>query len=374
MKRRLPNSAGNIRRVSNSQANSIHIVRRYGKVGGMERYVWELTHSLARAGHQVRVICCDQDHALELGPEEHGRIEVRFTGNIGSPKPRWIYQLRFRRRVDEMIAEMDVLGWVIHSHERSLSHHVTTFHSASVRSTPPKLLDRISPRDRAWRRMEEMELNAPSVQKIFPVSYSMRETLASLYPEIRVKLQDPAFPGVGSEFQPIGRINNVNTIGFLGVEWQRKGLETLVKAVQTLRAEDTDIRLLVAGCDAASVQHLFQDWTGGYKLLGWIDATDFYRQIDLLALPARIEPFGMVAAEANACGLPVVVSKQCGIAPLINSDTGSVVDPGDIQGLADACKNELARSDPPAALGLSWDNLATQYASAYSEIVARITA
>ena len=372
MKHRLPKSTRNIRRVSSSQAKSIHIVRRYGKVGGMERYVWELTHSLARAGHQVRVICCEQDHALELDPAEYGRIEVRFTGNIGSPKPRWIYQLRFRRRVDEMLTEMKVRDWVIHSHERSLRHHITTFHSASVRSTPPTLLDRISPRDRAWRRMEEMELNAPSVQKIFPVSYSMRETLAVLYPEVRVKLQDPAFPGVGSEFQPIERINEIKTIGFLGVEWQRKGLEPLVKAAHTLRAEDPDVRLLVAGCDAVSVQHLFHDWTDGYELLGWIDAPDFYRRIGLLALPASVEPFGMVAAEANACGLPVVVSKQCGIAPLIDSATGSVVDAGDIVGLAHACKNELARVEPPAALGLSWDNLATQYASAYSEVVARI--
>ena len=202
LKHRHPNSVKNRRPESGPSLNSIHIVRRYGKVGGMERYVWEITHSLVRANHRVKVVCCEQNNALELDPDDHDRIEVIFIGNIGSPKPRWIYQLRFRRRADELISTMDTRDWVIHSHERSLNHHVTTFHSASVRSTAPTLLDRISPRDRAWRRMEETELMAPSVQKIFPVSYSMRENLAMLYPEIRAKLQDPAYPGVSSEFRP----------------------------------------------------------------------------------------------------------------------------------------------------------------------------
>ena len=35
----------------------IHIVRRYGPVGGMERYVWETTRELTKLGHQVQVLC-----------------------------------------------------------------------------------------------------------------------------------------------------------------------------------------------------------------------------------------------------------------------------------------------------------------------------
>ena len=335
----------------------------------MERYVWELTHSLVRAGHRVKVICCEQSHALEVDPDDHDRIEVISTGNIGSPKPRWIYQLRFRRRADELISAMDTHDWVIHSHERSLNHHVTTFHSASLRSNAPTLLDRISPRDRAWRRMEETELMAPSVKKIFPVSYAMHETLAALYPEVRTKLQKPAFPGVGAEFHTIERTDDGKTIGFLGVEWQRKGLESLVEAVQIVRAEKPEVRLLVAGCNPASIQHLFQGWGDGYELLGWINAPDFYRQISILALPAIVEPFGMVAAEANACGLPVVVSSQCGIAPLITPGIGSIIDSGDVTSLANACVSELSRKEQPDSLGLDWDILAAQYSAAYSEIL-----
>ena len=155
------------------------------------------------------------------------------------------------------------------------------------------------------------------------------------------------------------------------MEWQRKGLESLVEAVQIVRAEKPEVRLLVAGCNPASIQHLFQGWGDGYELLGWINAPDFYRQISILALPAIVEPFGMVVAEANACGLPVVVSSQCGIAPLITSDIGSVINSGDVASLANACVSELSRKDQPDSLGLDWDLLATQYVAAYSEILAR---
>lgn len=357
--------------VDSPPANSIHIVKRYGKVGGMERYVWELTHSLARAGNRVKIVCREQASALELEPEQLDRIQVHSTGYIGPPKPRWINQLRFRRRVDQVLSAINTNEWAVHSHERSLNHDVTTFHSASVRSKPASLLDRISPRDRTWRRLEAMELSAPSVQKIFPVSHIIRDTLYELYPECRNRLETPAHPGVGSEFGPIVRTDNGKSIGFLGVEWRRKGLETLVKSVVKIRQKDPDVRLLVAGCDAASIQHLFNNWTDGYQLLGWMDAVDFYHRIRLLALPARVEPFGMVAAEANACGLPVVVSTQCGIAPLIHPDIGSVVEAGDVSALAEACELQLSRTDKPALLGLSWDTLAAQYASAYSEVIAK---
>ena len=56
------------------QTSSIHIVRRYGPVGGMERYVWELTHALAKQGQKVKIICeraydtCDDKiDVIELG-------------------------------------------------------------------------------------------------------------------------------------------------------------------------------------------------------------------------------------------------------------------------------------------------------------------
>jgi len=60
---------------------SLHVVRRYGPVGGMERYVWELTRALVQAGHPVTVIC-ERLHA----PAPAG-IDVHELGEV-APRPR----------------------------------------------------------------------------------------------------------------------------------------------------------------------------------------------------------------------------------------------------------------------------------------------
>jgi glycosyltransferase involved in cell wall biosynthesis len=50
-----------------------------------------------------------------------------------------------------------------------------------------------------------------------------------------------------------------------------------------------------------------------------------YRDADLFVLPSQNENFGNTAAEAVACGLPVLVTDRCGIAPILDQRAGLVV-------------------------------------------------
>src|SRR5207245_10651543 len=50
-----------------------------------------------------------------------------------------------------------------------------------------------------------------------------------------------------------------------------------------------------------------------------------YRDADVFVLPSRNENFGNTAAEAVAAGTPVIVTEQCGIAPLLADEAGLVV-------------------------------------------------
>ena len=62
------------------------------------------------------------------------------------------------------------------------------------------------------------------------------------------------------------------------------------------------------------------------------------------------EPFGLVAAEANACGTPVVGFRHGGLPEVVAEGvTGILVDPGDVPAAALAVREALALSREAAA-------------------------
>jgi D-inositol-3-phosphate glycosyltransferase len=69
---------------------------------------------------------------------------------------------------------------------------------------------------------------------------------------------------------------------------------------------------------------------------------DYYRAADALLMPSRAETFGMVAAEAMACGTPVVAFAAGGLADVIgDSEGGLLVESGDVSALSLALKDML---------------------------------
>lgn len=341
--------------------SSIHIVRRYGHVGGMERYVWELTNALAAAGQRVKIICEQQFDAADPA------IEVIELGTVRQ-KPRWLAMLRFSARVTTYIDSTDTDGWVIHSHERSARHHVTTFHGPPIGDRKKSLLDLLSPRLQTWAYLEKREICAENVCAVLPNSLPIAAQLAAFYPQGSHKLCPPAYPGVDPGFYNLTRQSNGNTLGFIGREWKRKGLDIAVAAIKAARKNNPGIRLLVVGPQPEEVQHLFNGWPeNSYELLGWAKTEEVLQQIDLLIHPARKEPFGMVIAEANAAGVAVLISEQSGIAPLINENMGQSLPLNDIGSWVSAIEQWQGKA-PTEKLSLSWSGLAEQHISLYLRI------
>jgi glycosyltransferase involved in cell wall biosynthesis len=69
-----------------------------------------------------------------------------------------------------------------------------------------------------------------------------------------------------------------------------------------------------------------------------------YRDADVFVLPSQNENFGNTAAEAVASGTPVVVTEQCGIAPLL-ADVAGLVVPHDAGSLARAIRAVIGDSE-----------------------------
>ncbi|MBK7702330.1 MAG: glycosyltransferase [bacterium] len=77
---------------------------------------------------------------------------------------------------------------------------------------------------------------------------------------------------------------------------------------------------------------------GSVDLAGWVrDMPAFHGSLTLLAAPSRYEGFGLAAAEAGACGRPVVATRVSSLPEVVHDgETGLLVAPDDPAALAAA--------------------------------------
>jgi len=342
-------------------AGVLFIVRRYTVDGGMEKYVWELTHSLASKGVSVHILCEYSDICLD------DRIEIhKVTPSF--PKPRWVAMVKFSSRAFKWLKKHPHNKWIVHSHERSSFHHVTTFHGppfANVYKKP--WWKRVSLRTKVWLFLEKRELCANNVQFILPNSEYISDQLSSYYPCINNRMLSPAFPAVHKNDKTFKKDRNI--IVFIGREWKRKGLKKAVAIVQAIKKTNRNIKFLVVGPEKREIRHLFKSWDGGYELLGWSDSQPILERAGLLLHPAKMEPYGMAIAEASNLGTRVVISDQCGIASKVNANSGQVIGiDSSINIWASACLDELSNQKQAETIGNSWDELAEEHISLYQKI------
>jgi glycosyltransferase involved in cell wall biosynthesis len=129
---------------------------------------------------------------------------------------------------------------------------------------------------------------------------------------------------------------------FCGATIRRKGFDLLVEAFERMAPQAPDARLRVVGprgdaaatADAAAGPAAARIAVCGP--VGQDELAAELRRADCLVLPSRNDSFGMVVAEALACGLPVLVSEMVGAKELVApGSNGWIVPAGDAAALAD---------------------------------------
>jgi phosphatidylinositol alpha-1,6-mannosyltransferase len=111
-----------------------------------------------------------------------------------------------------------------------------------------------------------------------------------------------------------------------------------------------------------------------------------FRQTSVFVLAAQqaglhFEGFGLVYLEAGAYGLPVIGTRSGGVADAVKEgETGLLVEPQDVNGLAGAMLRLLQDADLAQRLGranrhwaetLTWERNATEHAQVYQDLLAR---
>jgi glycosyltransferase involved in cell wall biosynthesis len=129
-----------------------------------------------------------------------------------------------------------------------------------------------------------------------------------------------------------------------------KGVDDLLKAARLAMAELPAMRLVIGGDGPmrenleALAEHL--NIADRVSWLGQVDpaaAPSFYRSCDVFILASRGETFGVVYAEALACGKPVIATRCGGPEAIVHEGNGLLVPIGDVQAIASAMVN-VARS------------------------------
>ena len=122
--------------------------------------------------------------------------------------------------------------------------------------------------------------------------------------------------------------------------------------------------------------------SGEVRQLGYLPREDLATVLagaTALVYPSIYEGFGLPPLEAMACGVPVIASNVSSI-PEVVGDTGILIDPHDVEGLAKAMKDLLEHPDHRDELGLkalkrsatfSWERCVDQTVDAYRSVLSK---
>lgn len=363
--------------------------------GGAERYAIALVEQLAER-HDIHVFAQSIEHDWPGVSYHRVSMPVR--------RPRWFNQLWFAKATWWATRK----GFdVVHSHENTWHGDVQTVHVLPVKYSLfhgrtgwrralrwVKVLS--SPRLLVYLWLEHMRYAVRTGRQVVVISETLRNIFAASYPGamamttlITPGIELPRLPmSVATRQdarQQLGLPQDRPCILFVGNDFRKKGLETLIESTRLL---PDDVVLAVVGHSAQLPLFRQQAEQAGlasrvFFLGAMKDVSPAYRAADCLAHPTREDTFAMVVLEAMAHGLPVIVSSSqyCGISGMLENGGNALIldDPHDANALAgslrrvlddDALGDRLGRSARAFAAGFEWGEIADRHEQLYRAVVA----
>jgi glycosyltransferase involved in cell wall biosynthesis len=134
---------------------------------------------------------------------------------------------------------------------------------------------------------------------------------------------------------------NVFCLLNVGTNHQRKNIDNVLKSLAVLRDRGVPVKLWKVGSEFSPEQQKLIRSHGLETMITFISTPDkitllkLYNAADALLAPSLYEGFGLTILEAMACGTPVVSANVSSL-PEVAGDAAILVDPLDVQAIADA--------------------------------------
>lgn len=365
----------------------IAVVRqRYSAQGGAERFIERALASLAGRGVSVTLLARewkgDPDGVVRCDPFYVGRVWRDWS---------------FARAVCRQIARRSFD--LVQSHERIACCDVYRagdgVHAQWLRNRRATLgpLARaglaLNPYHRYVLAAERCLFASPRLRAVICNSRMVRDEIRAHFGTAEAKLH-VIYNGIDLEtFHPrlrethrsamrerLGISPQATVFLHVGAGFERKGVFRLIEAFALSGLHDA--HLVIVGGDKAQARA--ERLANSRRIAARVhftgtqaDVRPWYGAADAFALATLYDPFPNAALEAMACGLPVITTRQCGTAEIIDEGvSGFVVDALAVGDLAE----RLRRLDGPAALaqgrrararaeGFGIGKMAEQFAALY---------
>jgi glycogen synthase len=328
-------------------------------VGGLGAHVAHLAPELAHKGVHVHVVTPRLNH----GPAEEGEGDLQVSRVDGDKHAEDF--------VDNALAVNDYLygraaavvatqpgPWLLHAHDWLVGDAAIRLKAdyglpllATIHATEygrnggihNDIQARIHQQE--WRLATEADeliacsrFMANQIRDVFQAPASKLEVIANGVDARRLTETDFDREGFRREYAQ----QDEKVVLYVGRLVAEKGIYVLLDAVPKLLEVYPQAKFIVVGSgpaleDARTAASL-EVWGNRVQFTGFVSdevRNRLYQIADVAIFPSIYEPFGIVALEAMALGVPVVTSNAGGLAEVVDSEeTGVVVDAGSPDALA----------------------------------------
>jgi len=325
--------------------------------------------------------------APEAAPRVVGPAATAYAGDLFSETDRYA-------RLALAVARGEKFG-VVHAHDWMTFEAALAVAAATGRPLVVQIhsteLDRAGVNANG-RIMELERQGMMAADRVIAVSYKTKTQLIEKYGidprkiEVVYNATDVPHAGGGRESAAAGEHKALRkkqkTVLFLGRLTQQKGPDYFLRAAQKVLSVEPDVKFVIAG--KGDLLDDLKELAGELGIKRKVVFTGFlkkdpvskaFKAADVYVMPSLSEPFGIAPLEALAHDVPVIISKQSGVAEVLRHVLK--VDFWDTEDLANKILAVLRH--PPLAQTLrergqeevrqlSWDDSARRIAEVYEEL------
>lgn len=377
-------------------------------VGGISPHVYELSRELVKAGVEVHVVT----KATPQAPDE----EVEASGvhvhrvHLEREPDNFIHEIQLlndatERRVRQLLEDWRPGGrpTVFHAHDwlsldaaRELKYEYQLPIVATIHATEEgrnggiwnDLQKYIHEQEywltyEAWRVIVCSEYMKGAVQDSFNVPADKIDVIFNGIDASKFEFEWPQ--SEFAEYRSRYAMPDEKIIIYVGRFVREKGIHVLLDAASVILAKEPKAKFVIVG---GGKRDRFEDFVRWYGLSEKVCFTGFmanrslhqlYRVADVAVFPSLYEPFGIVALEGMAAGIPVVASDAGGLKEVVLHDvTGTLSFANNPESLAWGILRVLGDPDRAGRLNANarvrlktdfdWAKLAQATASVYRRV------